>query len=130
MTYRHTDVPEDWIFTQAVFQGVQEDYDTVKARLNDIKKKRNETQPIKEKTGGSTFANPDGYKAWQLVEKVGGRDLKIGGAHMSPLHCNFMINDGTATAADLETLGDELIARVKDQTGVTLKWEIKRVGEL
>lgn len=128
MSYRHNAASEDTIFIGATFQGIQEDYDTVKARLTEIKKKRNETQPIKEKTGGSTFANPEGHKAWQLVEKVGGRDLRIGGASMSQLHLNFMLNDGTATAADLEALGDELIVRVKDQCGIDLHWEIKRVG--
>jgi UDP-N-acetylmuramate dehydrogenase len=129
MTYRHTDVPEDWIFTHAIFKGVQEDYGTVKNRLNEIKVKRNETQPIREKTGGSTFANPDGQKAWQLIDKSGCRNHIVGGARMSELHCNFMINTGNATASDLEKLGDDLIKIVKEKTGVTLRWEIRRLGE-
>ena len=130
MGYRSTTLPRDFIFVAAVLQGVQEDYETVKARMNEIKAKRNDTQPIREKTGGSTFANPEGdLKAWQLVEKVGGRGLKIGGAQMSEKHCNFMINTGSATAADLEALGDELIRRVREDCGVELHWEIKRIGD-
>lgn len=140
MSYRHTSVPDDTIFISAIFKGVQEDYDTVKNRMNDIKTKRNATQPIREKTGGSTFANPsaealklaglpEGTRAWQLVEKVGGRGLMIGGAQMSEMHCNFMINTGNATAHDLERLGDEIRRRAHDQFGLDLKWEIKRIGE-
>lgn len=111
-----------------------------KARITDIKKKRNETQPIKESTGGSTFANPtpselhkaglpEDMRAWQVVEKVGGRGLMVGGAQMSKKHCNFMINTGTATASDLENLGNELRSRAKHDLGLDLHWEIKRVGE-
>ena len=140
MTYRHTDLPEGMIFLSGLFEGKQESYEIVKARMNEIKAKRNESQPIKEKTGGSTFANPsslelvqagleEGTRAWQLVDKVGGRGLKIGGAQISEKHCNFMINTGDASASDLEQLGDELIRRVHDKFGVTLRWEIKRVGE-
>ncbi|MEZ5814940.1 MAG: UDP-N-acetylmuramate dehydrogenase [Alphaproteobacteria bacterium] len=140
MTYRHTETPEELIFISAILKGVAEDYDTVKARITEIKKRRNETQPIKESTGGSTFANPspealrkaglpEDTRAWQIVEKVGGRGLMIGGAQMSEKHCNFMINTGTATAHDLETLGDEIRARAAHDLGLTLHWEIKRVGE-
>ncbi|MBL4804454.1 MAG: UDP-N-acetylmuramate dehydrogenase [Alphaproteobacteria bacterium] len=140
MTYRHTEPPEDVIFTGAIFKGVDEDYDTVKARITEIKKKRNESQPIKEKTGGSTFANPDpkalrraglpeDMRAWQVVEKVGGRGLRVGGAQMSEKHCNFMINTGDATAGELEMLGDTLIRRAEEDLGLTLHWEIKRIGE-
>lgn len=140
MTYRHTEPPEDVIITKAVFKGVPEDYETVKARITEIKKKRNDTQPIKEKTGGSTFANPDALalrraglpedtRAWQVVEKVGGRGLRVGGAQMSEKHCNFMINTGDATASDLEMLGDTLIRRAEEELGLTLRWEIKRIGE-
>ncbi len=140
MSYRHTEPPEDVIFTGAIFKGVAEDYETVKARITEIKKKRNDTQPIKEKTGGSTFANPDpkalrlaglpeDTRAWQVVEKVGGRGLRIGGAQMSEKHCNFMVNNGDATAADLEMLGDTLIRRAQEDLGLTLHWEIKRIGE-
>jgi UDP-N-acetylmuramate dehydrogenase len=119
---------------------VQDDPAQIRARMADIKSKRESSQPIKEKTGGSTFANPKPEdltaaglpietRAWQLVDKVGGRGLKIGGAMMSDLHANFMINTGDATAADLEQLGDEIKRRIKDQLGVDMRWEIKRVGE-
>lgn len=129
MTYRHTDAPEDSIFVEAVFEGKTEDQAVVRARLKEIKEKRNATQPIREQTGGSTFANPEGKKAWELIDAAGCRDLMIGGAAMSKQHCNFMINTGEATAEDLENLGDEIIKRVKEKTGVTLRWEIKRIGE-
>ena len=129
MSYRHTNIPEDYIFTHAVFEGHKDDPDAVRAKLKEIKAQRQATQPIAEKTGGSTFANPPGLKAWELIDKIGGRGFKIGGAQMSEKHCNFMINTGDATAADLENLGDEMIRRVREQCGVELKWEIKRIGE-
>ncbi len=140
MSYRHCGAPDDLIFISAILKGRTEDYETVKARITEIKKKRNDTQPIKEKTGGSTFANPspqelrlaglpEDTRAWKIVEKVGGRGLKIGGAQMSEKHCNFMINTGTATAADLENLGNEIRARALHDLGLELHWEIKRIGE-
>lgn len=140
MGYRRCAVPEGSVFTAGIFEGMPENTDTVRARLKDIKAQRQSTQPITEKTGGSTFANPsaddlaaaglpEGTRAWQLVEKVGGRGLRIGGAQMSEKHCNFMINTGSATAADLEALGDELIRRVYEDCGLSLHWEIKRIGE-
>ena len=140
MSYRHTDVPEDFIFTQGVFTGSSGAQEAIKAHIADIKGRRAATQPIREKTGGSTFANPssqeleaaglpEGTKAWQLVDRVGGRGLCVGGAAMSELHANFMINTGTATATDLETLGEEIIRRVREQCGIILRWEIKRIGE-
>lgn len=140
MRYRYCGVPEGTIFIAGVFDGKMEDKAIVKSRLKEIKSKRQSTQPISEKTGGSTFANPgaeelkkaglpEGTKAWQLVEKVGGRDLQIGGARMSDKHLNFMINAGGATASDLENLGDELIKRVQDDCGLTLHWEIRRIGD-
>lgn len=129
MTYRHTDVPEDQIFTRGLFEGGAEETDIVRARLKEIKAKRQATQPISEQTGGSTFANPEGEKAWELIDRAGCRDLHIGGARMSEKHCNFMINTGNATATDLENLGDELIKIVEEKTGITLRWEIKRIGE-
>ncbi|MGH1403666.1 MAG: UDP-N-acetylmuramate dehydrogenase [Alphaproteobacteria bacterium] len=139
MRYRYCGVPEGTVFLAGVFQGQVEEKPVVKGRLKDIKTKRQTTQPISEKTGGSTFANPsaealskaglaEGTKAWQLVEKVGGRDLQIGGARMSDKHLNFMINNGDATASDLENLGDELIKRIQDQCGITMHWEIRRIG--
>ncbi|MCF8496273.1 MAG: UDP-N-acetylmuramate dehydrogenase [Alphaproteobacteria bacterium] len=139
MSYRHTHVPDDTIFTGALFKGTAETYETVRARMDEIKARRNDTQPIREKTGGSTFANPssealkksglpESTRAWQVVEMVGGRGLRIGGAQMSEQHCNFMINTGNATAGDLEMLGEELRARALDLFGLDLHWEIKRVG--
>lgn len=139
MTYRHIDVPEDYIFTGAVFQGLQDDALRISERMKEIKEKREASQPVKEKTGGSTFANPkpeelsasglpEGTKTWQLVDQVGGRGLMIGGAQMSEKHCNFMINTGTASSADLENLGEEIRRRIQNQTGLALRWEIKRLG--
>lgn len=139
MTYRHTTTPQDYIFIEALFQGQEDKEDLVQARITDIKNRRSSTQPIKSKTGGSTFANPTpeeleavglpaGTKTWQLIDKAGGRGLQIGGAMMSELHCNFMINTGDATANDLETLGEEIRKRVHEQSGYQLRWEIRRIG--
>jgi len=139
MTYRHIDVPEDFIFVSATFKGKKDNSDNVLSRMAEIKLKREASQPIREKTGGSTFANPssediarsgqpEGTKVWQLIDAVGGRGLRIGGAVMSEKHCNFMINEGTATAADLENLGEEIRKRVSEKFGISLRWEIKRVG--
>lgn len=141
MTYRHTEMPDDYIFVSAIFKGQKDNSENVLARMAEIKMKREASQPIREKTGGSTFANPsaediakaglpDGTKVWQLVDAVGGRGLNIGGAVMSEKHCNFMINEGGATSADLENLGEELIKRVREKFGINLRWEIKRVGVL
>ncbi len=134
-SYRHSEAPEDLIFIEALFQGRPDDPAAVKARVDDITARREETQPIREKTGGSTFANPDspvthpdGRKSWKLIDAAGGRGLMVGGAQMSELHCNFMINTGEATAADLEGLGEEIRRRVREDAGVELRWEIKRVG--
>ncbi len=140
MNYRHNDAPEDYIFISATFEGMQDDPEEVKARMEAIKQKREQSQPIREKTGGSTFANPSAVelsqaglsedtKVWQLVESVGGRGLKIGGAQMSEKHCNFMVNSGGATASDLEALGEEIRKRVAEKHGITLRWEIRRIGE-
>ena len=128
MTYRHVEVPEDFIFVSATFKGQKDNVDNVLERMAEIKVKREASQPIREKTGGSTFANPEGKKVWELIDAVGGRGLKVGGAVMSEKHCNFMINEGDASAADLESLGEELRKRVSDKFGITLRWEIKRVG--
>ena len=127
--YRHSDLPEDWIFVEAVFQGRPDDPAQVQARMDKITGAREASQPIREKTGGSTFANPDGGKAWQLIDAAGGRGRRVGGAQMSAQHCNFMINTGAASAADLESLGEEIRKDVLAQNGVTLRWEIKRVGD-
>ncbi len=127
-TYRHSDAPEDLVFTSAVFEGVPGDQEAILAEMNGITERREATQPVKSRTGGSTFKNPPGQKAWQLIDAAGCRGLQIGGAQMSELHCNFMINTGDATAADLENLGEEVRRRVRESSGVQLEWEIKRVG--
>jgi UDP-N-acetylmuramate dehydrogenase len=127
-SYRHYGGPGGLIFTRAWFATTADAPDAIAARIDEIQSKRELTQPIRERTGGSTFANPEGYKAWKLIDAAGCRGLTIGGAQMSDLHCNFMINTGNATAADLEALGEEVRARVMAHAGVTLEWEIKRIG--
>jgi UDP-N-acetylmuramate dehydrogenase len=127
-TYRHCGAPEDFIFTQALFQGEAGDRAVISAEMDKITEAREATQPIKSRTGGSTFKNPPGHKAWQLIDAAGCRGLIVGGAQVSELHCNFLINLGGATAADIETLGETVRARVKAHSGVTLDWEIKRIG--
>lgn len=128
MSYRHNHLPDDVIFLGGTFKATPGVYAEIEAKMAEVKQKRSETQPIKSKTGGSTFANPDGHKAWQLVDAAGCRGLAVGGAEMSQLHANFMINTGTATAADLERLGEEVRKRVYAQSQIMLRWEIKRVG--
>ncbi|WGM39970.1 UDP-N-acetylmuramate dehydrogenase [Caulobacter sp. NIBR1757] len=127
-TYRHSQVPEDIIWIQAIFQGRSDDPAAVKARMAEITSRRETTQPIREKTGGSTFKNPEGHSSWKLVDEAGWRGKMHGGAKFSELHSNFMINTGEATAADLEGLGEAVRADVKARTGVQLDWEIKRIG--
>jgi UDP-N-acetylmuramate dehydrogenase len=132
--YRHSDAPEDWIFIEAVFEGEADDPAAVTERMNAITERREASQPIREKTSGSTFKNPDpetsgGRSAWQLVDAAGWRGKPLGGARFSEQHCNFLINDGTATASDLETLGETVRAEVKEKFGVELHWEVKRIGE-
>ncbi len=128
LSYRHNALPKDVIFLDATFQGTPGEQVAIEARMNEIKTKRGETQPVKSKTGGSTFANPENNSAWKVIDAAGCRGLKIGGAEMSTLHCNFMLNTGGATAADLERLGEEVRKRVKDHSGIELRWEIKRIG--
>jgi UDP-N-acetylmuramate dehydrogenase len=127
-TYRHCGAPADYIFTQAVFAGERGEPGAIAAEMNKITQSREATQPIKSRTGGSTFKNPPGHKAWQLIDAAGCRGLRIGDAQVSELHCNFLINLGDATAADIETLGETVRRRVKDHSGVELDWEIKRIG--
>jgi UDP-N-acetylmuramate dehydrogenase len=127
-TYRHCGAPEDVIFTQALFQGAPGDPATIAAEMDKITESREATQPIKSRTGGSTFKNPPGQKAWQLIDAAGCRGLILGGAQVSELHCNFLINQGAATAADIESLGELVRQRVKAHSGVELEWEIKRIG--
>ena len=126
--YRRSGAGDDLIFVEAVLEGNPDDPDTVRARMNALVDQREASQPVKSRTGGSTFKNPEGHKAWALIDKAGCRGLKIGGAQVSEKHCNFLINTGDATAADIESLGEEVRARVKARFGVELEWEIKRVG--
>src|SRR3984885_6527727 len=127
-TYRHCGAPEDVIFTDALFQGRPGDPAVIAAEMDKITESREATQPIKSRTGGSTFKNPPGHKAWQLIDAAGCRGLVVGGAQVSTMHCNFLINLGSATAADIEELGETVRARVKANSGVELDWEIKRIG--
>ncbi len=128
-TYRHCGAPEDYIFTQALFQGAPGDREAISAEMDKITESREATQPIKSRTGGSTFKNPPNNKAWQLIDAAGCRGLTVGNAQVSEMHCNFLINLGGATATDIETLGETVRKRVKDNSGITLDWEIKRIGE-
>jgi UDP-N-acetylmuramate dehydrogenase len=127
-SYRHCGAPADIIFTQALFQGSAGDAAEIAAEMNKITESREATQPIKSRTGGSTFKNPPGHKAWQLIDAAGCRSLKVGDAQVSQMHCNFLINLGSATAADIETLGETVRRRVKEHSGIDLEWEIKRIG--
>jgi UDP-N-acetylmuramate dehydrogenase len=132
-SYRKTRAPEDLIFVSATFEGTPDAPDAILARMEAITARREASQPIRDKTGGSTFKNPDpvqsgGRKSWQVIDAAGLRGFTIGGAQMSEKHCNFMINTGSATAKDLEALGDHVISTVKATQGVDLHWEIKRVG--
>ncbi len=127
-TYRHCGAPDDYIFTQAVFAGERGDPAVIAAEMEKITESREATQPIKSRTGGSTFKNPPNRKAWQLIDAAGCRGLRIGDAQVSEMHCNFLINLGHASAADIETLGETVRRRVKDRSGVDLEWEIKRIG--
>lgn len=131
-SYRHTEAPEDCIFVSAVMRGEMGDPKQIQERMQDIQKSRADSQPIREKTGGSTFANPDNdperRKSWQLIDAAGCRGLRLGGAQVSEKHCNFLINTGNASAADIENLGETVRQRVLDQCGVSLRWEIKRIG--
>ena len=128
LDYRHSAAPDDWIFLAAEFQGRRETVEAVSARMSGIKDAREQSQPVRSRTGGSTFKNPPGAKAWELIDRAGCRGLRRGGAQISDLHCNFLINTGTATAADLEALGEEIRRRVREATGVTLEWEVRRLG--
>jgi UDP-N-acetylmuramate dehydrogenase len=127
-TYRHCGAPDGYIFTQALYAGERGDAATIAAEMERITESREATQPIKSRTGGSTFKNPPGQKAWQLIDAAGCRGLCIGDAQVSEMHCNFLINLGNATAADIEALGETVRARVKESSGVELDWEIKRIG--
>lgn len=134
-SYRHCALAEQFsqsggfFFTGAIFRGAQDDPMAVKARMDTIREQRENSQPIRERTGGSTFANPQGHKSWQLIDSIGGRGRTVGDAQVSEQHCNFLINRGKATASDLEELGESLRDDVREQHNVELRWEIRRVGE-
>ncbi len=128
-SYRHCDIAEDWIFISATLRGKPGDKDEIAKRMAAIQAEREETQPMRTPTGGSTFKNPDQAKAWELIEQAGCRGLSRGGAMVSEKHCNFLINTGDASAADLEGLGEEIRRRVHETSGVSLEWEIRRIGE-
>ena len=126
--YRGTSMPEGWIVTEATLQGHAGDPAAIAKRIAEIKTSREASQPTSARTGGSTFANPPGARAWELIDRAGCRGLSVGGAQVSEMHCNFLINTGDATAGDIEALGEEVRARVKAATGVVLEWEIRRIG--
>jgi UDP-N-acetylmuramate dehydrogenase len=128
LEYRHCGLPENWIFLGAAFAGLHDDPAAIGARMALLARQREETQPIRARTGGSTFANPPGEKAWALIDRAGCRGLRLGGAVVSEKHCNFLVNGGNATAADIEGLGEEVRRRVAAATGITLAWEIRRIG--
>lgn len=126
--YRHADLPEGAVVIRARFHATPGDKQDIAARMQQIRAAREATQPVRARTGGSTFKNPPGHKAWELIDAAGCRGLTHGGAQVSEKHCNFLINTGLATAADLEALGEEVRARVQAQSGIALEWEIKRIG--
>ena len=128
LAYRHSAVAEDWIFLSAVLCGAKGDPATIAAEIAAIQAQRESTQPIRTRTGGSTFANPPDAKAWELIDRAGCRGLKRGGAMVSEKHCNFLVNTGDASAEDIESLGEEVRRRVERHSGVVLEWEIRRIG--
>ena len=126
--YRHSALPADWIVLAAYLQGERDDPEAIARRMAEVQSQREASQPIRTRTGGSTFKNPPGEKAWKLIEAAGCRGLSVGGAQVSPKHCNFLINTGEATATDLEALGEEVRRRVRETSGIELEWEIRRIG--
>ncbi|KFB09697.1 UDP-N-acetylmuramate dehydrogenase [Nitratireductor basaltis] len=128
-SYRKSEAPADLIFTSALLEGYPEDAETIRKAMDEVQHHRETVQPVREKTGGSTFKNPEGTSAWKEVDNAGCRGLMIGGAQMSPMHCNFMINTGNATGYDLEYLGETVRAKVLEHSGIKLHWEIKRIGK-
>ncbi len=127
--YRHSSAPAGLIFISALFEGYAEDKEAIGAAMDAVQQHRETVQPIREKTGGSTFKNPEGTSAWKEIDRAGCRGLMVGGAQMSPMHCNFMINTGSATGYDLEYLGETVRARVLETSGIRLQWEIRRIGD-
>lgn len=126
--YRHSSASPDLIFTSALFEGSPGDREEIQKAMGEVQNHRETVQPVREKTGGSTFKNPEGTSAWKEIDKAGCRGLRVGGAQMSEMHCNFMINTGNATGHDLETLGETVRAKVYENSGIRLHWEIKRLG--
>lgn len=127
--YRHCSAPKDLIFTGALFEGVRGEASDIRRAMDEVQSHRETVQPIREKTGGSTFKNPEGTSSWKEIDKAGCRGLKIGGAHMSEMHCNFMINGDNATSYDLELLGETVRNKVRACSGIALHWEIRRLGQ-
>jgi UDP-N-acetylmuramate dehydrogenase len=127
-TYRHSSAPDDFIFVEATYEGAFEDRGRIQAEMDAVQAYREKAQPVKSRTGGSTFVNPPENKAWQLIDAAGCRGLQIGDARVSEMHCNFLLNTGKATGHDLELLGETVRARVLENSGVRLEWEIKRIG--
>jgi UDP-N-acetylmuramate dehydrogenase len=127
-TYRHSDVPDGAIVVEATFRGSAGESEAIGAEMDAIARAREESQPLRSRTGGSTFKNPPGHKAWALIDAAGCRGLTVGGAQVSEKHCNFLLNLGTATSADIEALGEEVRSRVLAHSGINLEWEIQRVG--
>ena len=126
--YRHCGAPQDLIFTEALLQGRPGKRDEIAAAMDKITEARELTQPVKSRTGGSTFKNPPGQRSWALIDKAGMRGFSVGSAKVSDLHCNFLVNEGGATAAQIEDLGEAVRTRVKETSGIELEWEIKRIG--
>jgi UDP-N-acetylmuramate dehydrogenase len=127
-TYRHSEIPDGAVVVEAVLRGVPGDPAAIAAEMDAIARAREESQPLRSRTGGSTFKNPEGHKAWVLIDAAGCRGLTIGGAQVSEKHCNFLLNLGSAASADIEALGEEVRRRVKAKTNISLEWEIQRVG--
>jgi UDP-N-acetylmuramate dehydrogenase len=128
-SYRKSRAAKDLIFVGAEMEGFPAERDEIRKAMDEVQTHRETVQPIREKTGGSTFKNPEGSSAWKEIDKAGCRGLMIGGAQMSPMHCNFMINTGAATGYDLELLGETVRARVLENSGIRLEWEIRRIGD-
>ena len=128
-SYRHSSAADDLIFVEALFEGTPADREEIRKQMDEVQEHRETAQPVRSRTGGSTFKNPDGAKAWQLIDAAGCRGLQIGGAQVSEMHCNFLLNVDEATGHDLELLGETVRARVFQNSGIRLEWEIKRIGQ-
>lgn len=127
-SYRSSMFPEDWIVLDATLKGVNASFEEIKKTMDEHMAYRKAHQPINKKTAGSTFKNPEGLAAWKLIKESGCADLKVGGAEVSDMHCNFLINNGNATAEDIEKLGEMIVQKVKEKTAITLEWEVRRMG--